>query len=422
MSSDRINAFIRALELDPENHSLRLILAEALEAEEEIHEAVMQYDTLLQSDNLPASHAIRAGRLAVEAGRPEMAMRCLSVARRAGVIDGVSELEKALNENLANLGVLGREQEIVDDSPEFVLKDIFYQGKTVTFSEVGGLDDIKKVIHRKIILPFQRPDLYQKYGKTAGGGVMLYGPPGCGKTLLARATAGECNLPFLNIRIEDILNPWIGMSEGNLHEAFETARKSAPCVLFIDELDAIAFSRRKHIGSSGRPLVDQLLQELDAIGVDNTGLLILAASNAPWDVDDALKRPGRFDRTIFVPPPDEPARLQILKIQLSSVPTASVDLKKLAKNTPLFSGADLKSLVDYAVDQAIEEALDTGTEPPVSMLHLESGLSHIRPTTLEWLASARNYVEFANQAGQYDEVAVFLRSREAKKWKDLPEH
>ena len=247
---------------------------------------------------------------------------------------------------------------------------------------------------------------------------MLYGAPGCGKTLLARATAGECGLPFFNVRIEDVLDPYIGQSERNLHACFEVARDNSPCVLFLDELDAIAFARRKHTGSAGRPLVDQLLQELDAIGADNSNILILAATNAPWDVDDALKRPGRLDRVVFVPPPDNEARLRILEMLVRERPTSGLELKKVAKQTPLFSGADLSALVERGVDEVIEEALDSGTEPPLEMRHLQPVLAGMRPTTLDWLASARNFVEFGNESGRYDEVKQFLRSREARSNKD----
>jgi len=290
----------------------------------------------------------------------------------------------------------------------------FESARTTTFSDIGGLEDVKKTIHRTIILPFQRSELYERYGRRVGGGVLLFGPPGCGKTMLARATATECGLPFSNVRIEEILDPHFGISERNLREIFEQARRAAPCVLFLDELDAIGFARRKHFGGAGRPLVDQLLQELDSIGSENDEMLILAATNAPWDVDDAVKRPGRFDRVVFVPPPDEEARRTILEQLVAGRPSDAIDVKRLARQTALFSGADMHALVERAVDLVIDEALDTGEARPLRTADFDAALARMRPTTLEWLATARNYVEFANKDGSYDEVMQFLVSKEAR--------
>jgi SpoVK/Ycf46/Vps4 family AAA+-type ATPase len=264
-------------------------------------------------------------------------------------------------------------------------------------------------------LPLSRPELYAKYGRRHGGGVLLYGPPGCGKTLLARATAGECGVPFVNVRIEDVVDPYQGISERNLHEAFETARAQAPCVLFLDELDGLAFARHKADGAHARRLVDVLLQELDAIGSDNTGLLVLSATNAPWDVDEAMLRPGRFDRVVFVPPPDEPARAQIAEVLLRELPTDTVDVAALSRRTPLFSGADLRAMIERAVDGLIDEALATGTEPPVTTAHLSRAADGVRPSTLDWLHRAKAYVEFANQSERYADVAAYLKTRDVRR-------
>ncbi|MGK3959391.1 AAA family ATPase [Sorangium sp. So ce118] len=424
MSSDRIAALERALDASPDDHPLRLLLAEMLQGAGRAADAGRQYEALIEAGELPRESLLAAARAALDADSLQTAARCIDAARKAGIVEGLAEAQARLDQKLGQRGVLrlvsssGRTTTAARAEGEGQGRHRLAREARATFAEIGGLDEVKKAVHRAILLPLQRPDLYARYGRKAGGGILLYGPPGCGKTLLARATAGESDLPFFNVRIEDILDPYVGMSERNLHDAFVEARAHAPCVLFLDELDALAFARRKHHGSAARALVDQLLQELDAIGSENKGLLVLGATNAPWDVDDALKRPGRFDRTVFVPPPDEEARRSILEIAMAGRPADRLDLKKIARATPLWSGADLRAMVDQAFDRVIEEALDTGEEPPLRMKHLEAVLAEQRPSTLEWLARARNYVEFANQSEQYKDVALFLKSRDAKAWKD----
>lgn len=417
MSLDRIEGLRSAVAAAPENAVVRLLLAEALVDAGKPEEALGEYECLLEAGELDEAGLIAGGRAALAAGRQDRAQSFVEAAAAAGIVEGVSELRDEINASLGlqqMVQIVRPEEGATDDSSQLELDS----RPAVTFADVGGLGDVKKVIHRAIILPFQRHDLYEKYKRGAGGGALLFGPPGCGKTLLARATAGQCGLPFSNVRIEDILNPYFGVSEANLHDAFVQARRFAPCVLFIDELDAIAFARRRHSGSVGRPLVDQLLQELDAIGADNENVLILAATNAPWDVDEAMKRPGRFDRVVFVPPPDAQAREHILALHLAGRPNDGVDVARVAKKTQLFSGADLRALVERAVDLVIDDALERGEERALTTGDFEAALAGMRPSTLEWMATARNYVEFANQGGRYDEVASFLVSREARAWKD----
>jgi SpoVK/Ycf46/Vps4 family AAA+-type ATPase len=279
----------------------------------------------------------------------------------------------------------------------------------LTFREVGGMDDLKEEIRVRIIYPLQHPELYRAYGKKAGGGILLYGPPGCGKTHLARATAGEIRAGFIAVGINDVLEMWVGNSERNLHALFEQARSNRPCVLFFDEADALGGRRSDMLSGSGRHLINQFLAEMDGVGSSNEGVLILAATNAPWHVDPAFRRPGRFDRVLFVPPPDAAARAAILRIHLAGKPADRVDCEHLARKTEEFSGADLKAVVDAAVEAKLREAMKTGRIEPLATKDLAAALRTVRPTTREWFATARNYALYANQGGFYDDVLKYLR-------------
>ena len=279
----------------------------------------------------------------------------------------------------------------------------------VTFNEVGGMDSVKEEIRLKIIHPLRHPEIYKAYGKKIGGGILMYGPPGCGKTHLARATAGEINANFISVGISDILDMWIGQSEKNLHAIYEKARNMKPCVLFFDEVDALGANRSDMRHSAGKQLINQFLQEMDGIDGDNDGVLVLAATNAPWHLDPAFRRPGRFDRVIFVPPPDEHAREAILDILLKEKPAQGVDRKAIARKTPEFSGADLQAVVDIAIENKLEEAMRTGTPLPLTPADFEHGIKKHRSTTKEWFTTAKNYALFANEGGIYDEILNYLK-------------
>jgi SpoVK/Ycf46/Vps4 family AAA+-type ATPase len=279
----------------------------------------------------------------------------------------------------------------------------------ITFADVGGMEAIKEDIRLKIIAPVEHAELYKAYGKTAGGGILLFGPPGCGKTYLARATAGEMGRGFISVGISDVLDMWLGQSERNLRDIFDGARAHQPCVLFFDEVDALAASRTDLRHSAGRNVVNQFLSELDGIESSNEGVLVLAATNAPWHLDPAFRRPGRFDRVIFVPPPDAPARSAILRILLRDKPATDVDVSQVAAKLDLFSGADLKGLVDLAVEGKLGEAMRTGIPTPLRTKDLLDAARTVTHTTKEWFATARNHVLYANQAGLYDAVRPWLK-------------
>ncbi len=281
----------------------------------------------------------------------------------------------------------------------------------VNFGDIGGMEKVKEEIRLKIIHPLTHAELYKAYGKAIGGGILMYGPPGCGKTHLARATAGEVKARFVAVGINDILNMWMGESEKNLHEIFEQARAETPCVLFFDEVDALGASRTDLKQSAGRQLVNQFLAELDGLAAKNDGLLILAATNAPWHIDPAFRRPGRFDRIVFVPPPDAPARASILRIMLTGKPVESIDHDQVAKKTDGFSGADLKNLIDVTIEGKLKSAMARGIPEPIRTADLLAAAKTLKPTTHEWFSTARNYALFSNQGGLYDDVLDHLKLR-----------
>jgi SpoVK/Ycf46/Vps4 family AAA+-type ATPase len=297
------------------------------------------------------------------------------------------------------------------DDPASVPAVDLAERPAITFANVGGMDQVKDEIRIKVIHPLGHPKLYRAYGKTIGGGILMYGPPGCGKTHLARATAGEVRAGFVAVGIDQVLDMWIGSSERNLHAVFERARRSRPCVLFFDEVDALGASRADLRASAGRHLINQFLAELDGVQHANEGVLVLAATNAPWYLDSAFRRPGRFDRVLFVPPPDAPARAAILRILCRDKPTGEIDYDHVAGRTAGFSGADLKAVVDLAVEARLREAIKAGVPKPLTAKDLTGAARRVKPSTREWFANARNYALYANQGGLYDDLLPYLERR-----------
>jgi SpoVK/Ycf46/Vps4 family AAA+-type ATPase len=279
----------------------------------------------------------------------------------------------------------------------------------INFDDVGGMSKVKEEINIKIIQPLQYPDLYKAYGKKTGGGILLYGPPGCGKTHLARATAGQIKASFISIGIHDVLDMWIGSSEKKLHELFELARRQTPCVMFFDEIDALGASRTDLRSSDSKKLINQFLSELDGVESSNDGLLVLGATNAPWHLDTAFRRPGRFDRIIFVQPPDVESRESILRIMLKGKPIKDIDYNALAKFTGEFSGADLNALVDVAIEHKLRESFKDGIPQPLSTKDLLSAARQVKPSTKEWFNAARNYALYSNESGLYDDILEYLK-------------
>ncbi len=282
----------------------------------------------------------------------------------------------------------------------------------VRLADVGGMEGVKHEIEVSFLLPMLQPELRATYNATVGGGLLLYGPPGCGKTFIARALAGELGACFAAVSLADVLDMWLGQSEKNVHALFEQARSNRPAVIFLDEVDAIG-QKRANLRNNPtlRGTVNQLLSEMDGATSLNDGIFVLAATNQPWDVDPALRRPGRFDRTLFVSPPDRPAREAILRFHLQGRPLGSIDFGRLSRDTETFSGADLAHLCTLATRSALTQAARTHAVQPIAMAELEAARRQLKPSTLEWFATARHAATFANTDGTYDDLIAHLKSR-----------
>ncbi len=431
MNESTIESLREALKHSPENVPLRMLLADTLLKLNRLDDAEAEFTTILRSTN-DAKAKTGLAKVFFNKGK----YSACNVILEEVIENGSEEIEtlilysKCLLKEQSISKAIEMYQKVLAIKPGFYDEDLdsqlrlrgreinepveeidtrFLQKPTVNFSDVGGMESVKKEIELKIIRPLLHPELYKAYGKKTGGGILLYGPPGCGKTFIAKATAGQVKARFINVSLNDILDMWIGNSEKNLHEIFELARNNTPCVLFIDEIDALGASRSDMKQSGGRHLINQFLQELDGIDNNNDGVLILGATNAPWNLDPAFRRPGRFDRIIFVPPPDEVTRESILRLKLKNKPIGSVDYSQISRKTENYSGADMDALIDIAIELKLESSFTDGIPKPIDTKDLMDATKKHKPSTQEWFMTAKNFAMFANDSGLYDDILTYLK-------------
>jgi ATP-dependent 26S proteasome regulatory subunit len=433
MDQESIDQLKEALSFSPNNIPLRLHLADLLFKLKRFDESEIEFQEVLnfQQDNSKAKFGLATiyfekGNFSVCNVVLEELIQQKNASEEVYVLHMMALIEEKLFTEAVSVY-----QEYQREHPGFVHMDLeeklkihsgsseaddmdisdlmgFMSKPDVNFSHVGGMDVVKKEIELKIIFPLKHPEMYKAYGKKTGGGILLYGPPGCGKTFIAKATAGEVNAQFISVGLNEILDMWIGNSEKNLHEVFERARAYAPCVLFFDEIDALGASRSDMRQSAGRHLINQFLLELDGVESNNDGVLVLGATNSPWHLDPAFRRPGRFDRIIFVPPPDDAARESIFKLKLENKPLDQIDYSKIIKLTKEYSGADIEAIIDIAIESKLHESMKIGIPQPIQTKDILNAINKHFASTKEWFTQARNFALYANESGLYDDILKYL--------------
>ena len=420
MSTDSvIKTLLDALEKTPDDLGMRLHIAELMSSMDEYENAAMHYDVVLQNE--PANLSALKG-AAEAAGKLGDDKKAAGYQQLLNALGGISASINEDSESTVTSFPGSKNSEdnqteqpvklkAVEDSENVTVGPWEDFDAPITLDDVGGMEEVKKRLNMAFLAPLKNPEIMKMYGKSLKGGLLLYGAPGCGKTFIARALAGELGATFMSVGLSDVLDMWLGESEKKLHEIFETARRKAPTVLFFDEIDALGQKRSQMKNSGGRTVVNQLLSEMDSVGNDNKNVFILGATNHPWDVDTALRRPGRFDRVTLVLPPDVEARVKILEYNMRDRPVENLDLQFIADKTDQFSGADLAHLCESAVEFAMNDSIETGDVRPVTMNDFKSAIAEIRPSTRPWFETARNYAMFSNEGGVYDDLLDYLQTQ-----------
>ncbi|HRH44331.1 MAG TPA: ATP-binding protein [Pyrinomonadaceae bacterium] len=408
-----ILAMQAAVENEPNNIALRLHLAALLMEDGNFEESLRHSQVVLTQEPTNLDALEKAANSAEKLG--DLA-KADSYRKLSKALKGETERPPIIPHRTTNFEK-DEWADILEDEPlkipqgDGFTEDFFFESERpdLRLEDVAGMEKVKKRLNLAFLAPLKNPEMMKLYGKSLRGGLLLYGPPGCGKTFIARAVAGELGASFITVGLSDVLDMWIGSSEKNIHDLFERARRNAPCVLFFDELDALG-RKRSLSRTSNHGAINQLLSELDGVSQQNDGVFVLAATNHPWDVDTALRRPGRLDRTLLVLPPDALAREAVLNFHLRGRPIdGTVDVGAIAKHSNEFSGADLAYLVESAAEFAMEESIETGNVRSIAQNDFKKALREVRSSTRPWFEIAKNYALFANDGGIYDDLLEYLK-------------
>ena len=277
----------------------------------------------------------------------------------------------------------------------------------ITLASVAGLSEVKQHLDSTFLAPLRNPELAAAFGQKPGGSLLMYGPPGCGKTFIAKAIAGDLGASFIHVTLADLLSKWPGDSEKAIQSVFRDARATAPGVVFFDEFDALGARRTSGGGSHAtRTIVTRLLEELDGVTSHNEGVYFLAATNRPWDIDPALRRPGRIDKTVLVPPPDALARAAILHGELEGRP-AEVDVAAVARATEGFSGADIVHVAKAALQQSLMASMEAAQVIPVTTDSLLATAAAITPSPTSWFDQIAPMLEYGVDDGTFAQLRSY---------------
>ncbi|MEE9525025.1 MAG: ATP-binding protein [Candidatus Woesearchaeota archaeon] len=274
----------------------------------------------------------------------------------------------------------------------------------ITFKDIGGLEELKEEIKFKIIEPFKNPDLFRYYNKAVGGGILMYGPPGCGKSLIAKATAHEAEANFIHVKCSDLKSKFVGETEKNIAELFEKARENQPTIIFFDEFESLGRDRSEGHNHE-KSAVAQLLTEMDGMDSKDQQILLLAATNEPWVIDPALRREGRFGKTLFIGPPDLEARKKIFKIMMKKRPIDKLDYALLADMTEGFSGADVKAVCESATDIPLRECFKTKKKRNITIQDMKSVIKDVKSVLNQWFGKAKMEVKKKNLEETFKDLA-----------------
>ncbi|MFH0861783.1 MAG: AAA family ATPase, partial [Candidatus Altiarchaeota archaeon] len=292
------------------------------------------------------------------------------------------------------------------------LESIPFEDVTINFSNVAGMEDVKKRLREGIIYPIAHPELSKEFGTKGGGGVLLYGPPGCGKTYIMRAAVGEAGVNFYTVEIPDIIGDDPEASSKKLDEAFNEARQGAPSIVFFDEIEALGGARKAGQRGSEHRMVNQFLTDMEGVVASNVNVLIVGSTNAPWDMDAALRRSGRFTNQIFIPPPDMESRTQLFKLHVKGRPISpDVDLGKLAELTENYSSADITAICEEAAKIPWSESVHGGAKRDISMADFHSILDQRESTIIPWLRVAEKQLRDSGESDLFPELADYVFKR-----------